>query len=144
MKIARKSTRKARVEIIPLIDVTFLLLVFFIYAMLSMTVHRGLPVSLPQATAARVVKDKHIAITVMPDDRLFLDKQAVDLVHLQASLEARFHKNPKMPVLIFGDAKANYQRIMDVLSAIRKSGYTKVSLQSRPKTGPRPKRAGQP
>ena len=46
MKIQLPAIKKARIEMLPLIDIVFLLLVFFIYAMLSMAVHRGLPVEL--------------------------------------------------------------------------------------------------
>ena len=52
MKVALPERRKGRIEMIPLIDIVFLLLVVFIYAMLSMAVHRGLPVVLPSSAAA--------------------------------------------------------------------------------------------
>ena len=45
MKVPHRTPRRARIEMLPLIDILFLLLVFFIYAMLSMALHRGLPVS---------------------------------------------------------------------------------------------------
>jgi biopolymer transport protein ExbD len=54
MRIRREFTRRPRIEMIPLIDVVFLLLVFFIYSMLSMTIHRGLPVNLPTASTSMV------------------------------------------------------------------------------------------
>ena len=57
MKIQRPTSPQARIEILPLIDIVFLLLVFFIYAMLSMAVHRGMPVQLPSSsTAQRALK----------------------------------------------------------------------------------------
>jgi biopolymer transport protein ExbD len=55
MRIARKESAKARIEIIPMIDVIFFLLVFFMVSTLSMTINRGLPVNLP--TAATSQKD---------------------------------------------------------------------------------------
>ncbi len=51
MKLNLDTQRKVRIEMLPLIDIVFLLLVFFIYAMLSMAVHRGLPVVLPTSSA---------------------------------------------------------------------------------------------
>ena len=48
MRVNLGARRRARIEMLPLIDIVFLLLVFFIYAMLSMAVHRGLPVALPE------------------------------------------------------------------------------------------------
>ena len=58
MKIHLPATKKARIEMLPLIDIVFLLLVFFIYAMLSMAVHRGLPVELPLSTTAEIDKNR--------------------------------------------------------------------------------------
>jgi len=54
MKVSRRYTTKARIEMIPLIDVIFLLLVTFIFFTISMTIHRGLPVQLPSASSAMV------------------------------------------------------------------------------------------
>ena len=53
MKLMINTSKKARIEMLPLIDIVFLLLVFFIYAMLSMAVHRGIPVSLPVSSTAK-------------------------------------------------------------------------------------------
>ena len=54
MKINRFQCRKARIEMVPLVDMFFLVLVFFIYAMLSMAVHRALPVQLPASSSAEL------------------------------------------------------------------------------------------
>ena len=56
MKVQLPAPKKARIEMLPLIDIVFLLLVFFIYAMLSMAVHRGLPVELPLSATAEIDK----------------------------------------------------------------------------------------
>ena len=52
MKIRRRKLKAVRIEMLPLIDVVFLLLVFFIYAMLSMAIHRGMQLDLPQSSTA--------------------------------------------------------------------------------------------
>ena len=64
------EAKKARVEMLPLIDVVFLLLVFFIYAMVSMVVHRGIQIDLPSAGTATLESEDYISITI--DERLFL------------------------------------------------------------------------
>ncbi|MFN2368934.1 MAG: ExbD/TolR family protein [Desulfurivibrionaceae bacterium] len=64
MKINLPRKRKARIEMLPLIDIVFLLLVFFIYAMLSMAVHRGLAVDLPVSAAAAPEKELILSVTV--------------------------------------------------------------------------------
>jgi biopolymer transport protein ExbD len=132
VKVKVPAVRRARIEMIPLIDVIFLLLVFFIYAMLSMTVHRGLPVKLPSAAVAGPAQDVHIAITIKADGSLALDKHPVDLDGLIAGLKARFATDKKTPVYIFGDGATHYQRIIEVFEAVKKSGFDRVSLQVRP------------
>ncbi|MBU0515035.1 MAG: biopolymer transporter ExbD [Proteobacteria bacterium] len=140
MKVKVTAARRARIEMIPLIDVIFLLLVFFIYAMLSMTVHRGLPVKLPLAGDARQAQDRHIAVTIHADGALALNKSPVDLRGLVAGLKAKYAADKKQPVYIFGDQKTPYQRIIEVFDAVRRSGFSHVSLQvrpSRPKVRPK-------
>ena len=56
MKVHIQARKKPRIEMLPLIDIVFLLLVFFIYAMLSMAVHKALPVALPQSSTAKIDK----------------------------------------------------------------------------------------
>jgi biopolymer transport protein ExbD len=132
VKVKVPAFRGARIEMIPLIDVIFLLLVFFIYAMLSMTVHRGLPVKLPFAEKTGPTRDVHIAVTVSAEGTLALDRHPVDLPGLIAGLKARFNQDKKTPVYIYGDRRASYQRIIEVFEAVRKSGFDRVSLQVRP------------
>ena len=64
MKIKIRDTRKVRIEMVPMIDCMFLLLVFFIYAMLSMAVHRGLPVNLPASSTVKIDKKLILAVTI--------------------------------------------------------------------------------
>ena len=64
MKLGPRKIKRARIEILPLIDIVFLLLVFFIYAMLSMAVHRSLPVALPVSSSAKVDKNLTVSVTV--------------------------------------------------------------------------------
>ena len=82
MKITLPEQYTTRVEMLPLIDIVFLLLVFFIYAMLSMAVHRGMDVELPSSAAATPEKELTLSVTVrhLEDgaSRVFLDQERVD------------------------------------------------------------------
>ena len=64
MKIARAAARRRGIELLPLIDLIFLLLAAFIYATQSMTVHRALPVELPGAATGRVERREYVTVTV--------------------------------------------------------------------------------
>ena len=130
MKLDLPTTRKVRIEMLPLIDIVFLLLVFFIYAMLSMAVHRSLPVQLPSAAAAKIDPEAALSVTVRTDGSIFVDKQKVTIETLEAVLEERTAGAPTAGVLLFGDKSVSYQRLFSVLDRIQQAGISKVSLQA--------------
>ena len=82
MKIDLSANRKSRIEMLPLIDIVFLLLVVFIYTMISMAVHRGLDVSLPVSSVAEIEKNLILSVTVESDGSVYVDKEQVELTAL--------------------------------------------------------------
>jgi len=135
MKVNLQGVRKARIEMLPLIDMVFLVLVFFIYGMLSMAVHRGLPVMLPTSSTAPVEKDLVLSVTVRSDGSIFLDETEAALEELPSLLMQRSGENKEAGVLLFADRDLPYQRLFGVLDQIRKAGLTRVSLQAEAEAG---------
>lgn len=131
MKIRGANTRPPRVEMLPLIDVVFLLLVVFIYAMLSMAVHKGLPVTLPQADRIQQTSEQPLSVTVKADGAVFLNKTPVPLEDLAAAIKQRPDVNAETGVLLFADNRLPYQQLFDVLDRIREAGLSRISLQAR-------------
>jgi biopolymer transport protein ExbD len=130
MKVKLQGIRKARIEMLPLIDMVFLVLVFFIYGMLSMAVHRGLPVMLPVSDSAPIEKDLVLSMTVRSDGSLFVDREEVAFEELSSVLRQRAGESKETGVLIFADRDLAYQRLFHVLDEIRKAGLSRVSLQA--------------
>lgn len=130
MKVNIQSIRKARIEMLPLIDIVFLLLVFFIYAMLSMAIHRGLPVNLPSSSTAKIHKDLILSVSIRSDGAVYLDKERVSLNELEESLKKRTKNIRQTGVLLFADRNLPYQKLFHVLDQIRKAGLTRISLQA--------------
>ena len=130
MKINRRSLQRTRIEMLPLIDIVFLLLVFFIYAMLSMAVHRGLPVTLPSSSTAKIDKHLILSVTVKADGSVFVDKHPVSLTDLSQALKTRAKGAEAPGVLLFGDKNLSYQKLFEVMDLIRKAGLTRISLQA--------------
>jgi biopolymer transport protein ExbD len=125
--------KKPRIEMLPLIDIVFLLLVFFIYAMLSMAVHRSLPVSLPGSSVAEIHTELNLTITVKADGEIFLDKTNVSLDELQAVLQEKTQQAEdvkSVQVDLFADKALSYQELYRVLDIIRTAGISNVSLQA--------------
>jgi biopolymer transport protein ExbD len=130
MKINLRNTKKARIEMLPMIDIVFLLLVFFIYAMLSMAVHRGLPVDLPASQTVKIDKKLILAVTVKADGSIFVDKEPVELDRLTTVLQAKATGQEQPGVLLFADRNLSYQGLFEVLDRIRQAGLNRISLQA--------------
>ncbi len=130
MKIELPAMRKSRIEMLPLIDIVFLLLVVFIYTMLSMAVHRGLPVNLPSSSVAEIEKNLILSVTVKNEGSIYVDKEPVELVDLTQLLETKAQGNPNPGVLLFADNSLSYQSLFQVLDRIKMAGLSRISLQA--------------
>ena len=130
MKINIERNRKPRIEMLPLIDIVFLLLVFFIYAMLSMAVHRGMPIDLPTSTNAKTDKQLVVSVTVTADGTIYVDKEPVLLSRLAARLRGISTSARETGVQLFADQHLSYQHLFRVLDQIRKAGLSRISLQA--------------
>ncbi|MFC1467514.1 ExbD/TolR family protein [Verrucomicrobiota bacterium] len=126
------ETRKARVEMLPLIDVVFLLLVFFIYAFLSMVMHHGLKVELPKAGRATLNIEDYIAITIDRENRLFLNKDPIAEEALIPHVQALRAQNDAMPIFINGDKAAGLGTAVKILDLLQTAGFEKISFSCTP------------
>ncbi|MCD6390041.1 MAG: biopolymer transporter ExbD [Desulfobulbaceae bacterium] len=135
MKLNNSSLSPPRIEMLPLIDIVFLLLVFFIYAMLSMAVHHGQSVDLPQSSSAVLEMQDAISITIQAADQgmiLFVDEEPVNLEILREILMKKKEEKQDWEVQIFADKSVSYQELFQVLDRVRLAGLTRISLQAEP------------
>ena len=130
LRLERKS---ARIELIPLIDIIFLLLVFFIYSMLSMVVYRGIPILLPGADTGQVEKGHVMVITIDKNGSVFLDTKAAPCHELLSRLRKEQEAFPNKTVIISGHRESPYKVFVDVLDKVRLAGFKKVSMEASPK-----------
>ncbi len=125
--------KKARIEIIPLIDIMFFLLASFMLASLSMIRLQSIKMDLPTATMAkRDFKPDIVNIGVKKDGSLYIDKQQVNLVELRSYLSNKFKVNTNLPVYISGDKDATHGTVIGVLDVVRREGIQKVSFAIAP------------
>jgi len=130
MKVNLGSTRRPRIEMLPLIDTVFLLLVFFIYGMLSMAVHHSLPVKLPSSSTAKLDKSEFLTVTIKSDGSIFVNKKPVSKEELTYVLERYSAARGSSGVLLFADRAVSYQTLFKVLDRIREAGIERISLQA--------------
>jgi len=133
MKKCSKSHHHALAElnITPLLDLAFVLLVIFIITTTPLV--NDLAVDLP--TAAKRPKDaksKVNYVTVEADGKMFLNKDEVDITALQEKLVALRLEDPDLNVVVRGSSKAKYQRIVGVMDVLQQANVGKVNLATEP------------
>lgn len=133
MRLPSSTHKKARIEIIPMIDVIFFLLVFFMISTLSMAVYRGMPVNLPKAASGREATPDPAMITVTKDGRIAFNREEVSLDRLAGFLYTAVQANPGLGVVISADEEALYGWVVGVLDQVRRAGVTRMAIAIRPK-----------
>lgn len=128
MKLQEEEEQHARLEMTPIMDVVFLLIVFFVYAFMSMTVQRGVRVELPRADGS-VSRGDSIQLVLNDADEVFLDgriamtrRAAVDSAALRA-------KETGLPVVIRTDRQAHAGPALELMADLRAKGVSKVTYQ---------------
>lgn len=121
--------KKARIEIIPLIDIMFFLLASFMMASLTMIKMQSIKMDLPTATmASRDFKPDIVNISVDKTGDIYVEKKPVNIVDLHLYLSNKFRINTNVPVYISGDKEATHGAVIRVLDIVRREGIQKVSF----------------
>ncbi|MBV8032569.1 MAG: biopolymer transporter ExbD [Betaproteobacteria bacterium] len=115
------------INITPMLDLAYVLLIMFI--ILTTATVQGIMVNLPKASAApTLAKPKTKAITIDAQGNLFLDTYPVTLPELEQRLRQLKAVTPDLPVIIKGDAKINYEKVIEVLDVVGKLEITQIGL----------------
>lgn len=123
-----KKNLKARLELASLLDVMFLVLVFFIYCISEMAVHKGERVELPDAKGAPE-RGERIVITVGSDDAVALNGINVSKDEAISRVKALSAVGMKLPVLISADRRASFGTGVEILAALKSAGVEAASVQ---------------
>ncbi len=126
--------KRARIEIIPLIDIMFFLLATFVMVSLSMVKNRGIAVVLPAASTAAAQEHKdHVTVSIAETGQLYLGKRELSQEQLTAELRAMHGANAELQVFIRGDESARLGLAITLLDEVRRLGITRVAFETRPK-----------
>jgi biopolymer transport protein ExbD len=128
------GTKRARIEIIPLIDVIFFLLATFVLFTLSLNRSNGIAVQLPKAETS-IVRDPAGTVTISVTDEGLLgwNKELVTLEEFLTRLQQFKRDEPEGRILINGDERAFFAQAVYVFDEARKAGFTQVFIETRVK-----------
>jgi len=132
MRFRRKLTTRATVELVPLIDVVFQLVIFFMVST-TFILTPGISIILPGSTTAEPVLMTKLVLTIASRDEIYLNQERYDLEGLNITL-ARIEEEEKeriKTVVIEGDRNVSYNLMVEVLDVLRKNGFQGVNLRTR-------------
>ncbi|WP_372396983.1 biopolymer transporter ExbD [Azospirillum sp. HJ39] len=125
----------AEINMTPFIDVMLVLLIVFMVAAPMLTV--GVPVDLPKTNAAPLEQQKDpLFVTVQTDGRVFVQETPVELTNMVPLLIAVTNNNPEARILVRGDAKIAYGKMLEVMGTMSAAGFKKVGLVAEMPNGP--------
>ncbi|ABQ30402.1 MULTISPECIES: biopolymer transporter ExbD [Acidiphilium] len=122
---------RPRLEIVPMIDIMMFLLVFFVMIVLKMIPDSGVALKLPGAQTAKEMKPAQVVVMIDAAGKLHVKNQVVTLAGLQTYLGQVVAAKRKVDVVIAGDKDIRYQRLMQVMDTVRKSGIVNVGLATK-------------
>lgn len=128
MRLPDEPEAPFEVNIVPMIDTIFSILAFFIISTLFLTRSEGLPVNLPSAQTAEAKTSEQINVTIEPDGDIFLNRQAIQLDRLQASVSTLIKPNTESLVIINADKKVEHGRVVSVMDRLRQVKGAKLAI----------------
>ncbi|MGH7198567.1 MAG: ExbD/TolR family protein [Candidatus Omnitrophota bacterium] len=130
--VRRTEIKKGQLDIAPLIDVMFLLLLFFMLSS-NFIFQPGIKVSLPKAITSEVISSENIVITVTGQDLLFLNDQPITLSELVAKLKEAARENKFL--LLKADTNASLGRVVEIWDLCRELGIPQINIATNQKAG---------
>jgi biopolymer transport protein ExbD len=130
MKLSSAPLNKARIEIIPMIDTMFFLLVFFMIATLTMTTLEGMPLNLPKPTESSSADDppKKVTLAISKSGAMFYNEEKITIHELEARLRTLLYDGKEPLVVIKADEEASHGRVIEVMDSIRNVGIVNISI----------------
>ncbi len=121
MIVLKRPRRESfRLDITPLINIVFLLLIFFMLT--STAVNQGMNVDLPEAETAERINTQETTLTIGPDGSLMLDNQALTLDELSPAVQAKIQETGRRRLVIQADESIQFEQFGRVLDKTREAG----------------------
>lgn len=123
-----RETKQPDLNIIPMIDIMFFLLVFFMLSTMYMVEQKTIPVNLPQATSATIDNKTNFTVTLKDDGSIYLEDQQTDIQTLLMQATKEQKNNPSFAIIIRADKDINYDKVVSFIDTLKKAGITRFGL----------------
>lgn len=137
MKLHSDSTvEEVRIELIPLIDVIFCILIFFILAAIQLTRQQSITVDLPQASTAATETRETMLVSIDMQGQVYIEQEPVTLERLFYEVQIYRHKNPQGVLVVYAAKTALYNDVVQVIDLLRAVGGDRIALATLPTDDP--------
>ena len=124
----RRDNESPQLMIIPMIDIIFFLLVFFMMSMLSMVVQKSIPVVLPVPQSAKLDVERKVPVTVTADGHVYVEQEGMNLDVFVRRMQLEKTRNEKVIIILRADKNVSYGAVVAVLDTLKKVGLKNVSI----------------
>ena len=128
MRLQDEPDLPLTINVVPLIDVMFALLTFFIMSSLFLTRSQGLPVNLPKATTGQTDHPAQATVTIDKNGKIFLDKQVISLEQLENTVRQKVQPQQQMMIVINADEGVNHGQVVAVMDKVRRVEGAKLAI----------------
>ena len=128
MRLPDEPDIPAQINIVPMIDVIFAILTFFIVSTLFLTRSEGLSVNLPSATTAKTQPSTKITVSIKPDGEITLNRKPIQLEALQEAVRSLVEPNSESLVIINADEKVDHGQVVSVMDRLRQVKGAKLAI----------------
>ena len=133
-KIKRRSRLRidTRLDMTPLIDVVFLLIIFFMLSS-SFILQPGIKISLPESNVSEPQIDKSIEITITQENFLFYNADRISFDELKLKLKSLAKTAPESTIVIKADGNVKHSKVVEIMAEAKENGLTRLAIATRPK-----------
>ncbi|MBD2576259.1 biopolymer transporter ExbD [Oscillatoria sp. FACHB-1406] len=132
LRLDNSTEQDMRVEIIPLIDVIFCILVFFLLAAVDVSRQRAIGLDLPKASTGEAQRPEQVLVSLDYAGQIYIEQQPVADDRLYQAVESYFQRRPDTIMLLYASKDVRYDRVMQVLDVLRQVGGRRVALATLP------------
>ena len=128
MRLPDEPDIPSQINIVPMIDVIFAILTFFIVSTLSLTRSEGLSVNLPKAATVETQTKAQINVSITPDGKIALNRQPIELDNLEGAVAKLIGSNTESLVIVNADEKVYHGRVVAVMDRLRQVKGAKLAI----------------
>ncbi|MEA5539015.1 biopolymer transporter ExbD [Limnoraphis robusta Tam1] len=131
-----EADRPAEINIVPMIDVIFSILAFFIISSLFLTRSEGLPVNLPKASTSQQQQTEQIAVTIDSEGKVALNRESLAVQQLEQEVRKLIPQNDSRIVILNADEAVNHGTVVEVMDQIRRVEGAKLAIATKKPDSP--------